>query len=501
MDGPIRLLRPFLWGYFFLVLVLPGALVLWVTLTHFSPQVLNDKLYFSAFMNSLGIASSTALLATLVGGTCAVLVAKFKLPGQKLWKLLLTLPIFFVPYQFALAWSGLLPPGKPSLLFFSPWGVVFVLTGSFYPVALWFSLVALGHLPPEEEESALLVAPPLRVFLKITLPRTGPYVLSAALIIFLLAFSEIGVPTYLGVRVLPGEILTRFAAFYDIPGALNAAFPLVLLGLGLFALEARLLGQGLCFQQRMSERGLCLPPGKFKLPFLFFLGFVVFLFLLLPFGSLIRKALHLNKHALALALRHGGPSLLRSLVYALLGAYLAGLWSLITIYLLKHKRRPFSLVTLLNFFLPPVVLAVGLIYLWKNVSLVYGSAMLLVLGLLARFTFFPYQILASAYAYLDPAAEEAALLCGADPLKILRKILYPQLRRWFYLGTMLFFVFSMNELGLSTMLYPPGGEPLVVKLYTLSVNNPVGVSASLALMNSLGTLALATLLYGKQRGD
>ena len=495
MDCPIRLVRLLLWSYFFLVLVLPGATVLWATLAHFSPSILTDRIYLSSLLHSLSIASATTFLATLIGTFSAVLVAKYKLPGQKLWTLLLSLPILFVPYQFALAWSALLPSGKLSLLLFSPVGVIFVLTGSFYPLAFWLALMGFFSIPPEEEESGLLVAPPRRVFFKITLPRARPYILSAALIIFLLAFSEVGVPTYLGVTVLPCEILTRFAAFYDVPVALTAAFPLTLLGLGLFLLEAAALRRGLCFQQRMSERGLRFTPGIFKGPFLLFLGTVILLFTLVPFWALLQEAAELKD--IILALKHAGGALLRSLFYSLATACLAGLWALGTVYFLKSQRGLFSLVTLLDFFLPPVVLAVGLIYFWQDLPWVYGSTLLLLLGLLARFSFLPQQVLSSAYEHLDPAGEEAALLCGTRPLKVLLKIIYPQLRRWFYLGTMLVFVFSMNELGLSTMLYPPGGEPLVVSLYTLSVNNPVGVSATLALMNSLGTLGLAAFLYWK----
>ena len=65
------------------------------------------------------------------------------------------------------------------------------------------------------EEAALVVASPGRVLRRITLPLVAPAVLSAALMIFVLAVSEFGVPGLLQVRVYTTEVFTAFAALYD----------------------------------------------------------------------------------------------------------------------------------------------------------------------------------------------------------------------------------------------------------------------------------------------
>ncbi len=493
----MKFLRGLIRIYYFLILFLPGLVVVWATLSHLSPKILFDKLYLSAFKQSLLIASSTMVTATSLGTLCAILIARFRFPARRLWIVLHTLPLFFVPYQFALAWSLLLPSGWPSHLLFSPAGVIFVLTGNLYPLAFWFSLVAFVSVPPEEEESALLVRPPRKVFWHITFRRSLPYLTGAALLIFLLAFSEIGVPTYLGVNVLPGEVLTRFAAFYDFHGAMTTAFPLAILSLGLFFLEKHLF-ERLSFPGRIVERGLVFRAGPWQAAAaLFFLISVAMVFLLIPFGALGHKAFNLE--SLSLALSQGWRSLGWSLFYGFLAASLAAVWSFLSRCLIGSREQYLlSWLTLLNFFLPPVILAVGLIYFWGKLSpWLYGTSFLLVAGLLARFSFLPYQILSAAHQNLDPSAEEAAILGGASRLRIVQKILFPQMRKWFYLGLMLVFVFSLNELGLSTLLYPPGAEPLVVRLYTLSVNNPLGVSAALALMNSLTTLGVVIILWRK----
>ena len=54
----------------------------------------------------------------------------------------------------------------------------------------------------------------------ITLPLVAPSVVAAALIIFVLAVSEFGVPGLLRVRVYTTEVFTAFAALYDFSRAI-----------------------------------------------------------------------------------------------------------------------------------------------------------------------------------------------------------------------------------------------------------------------------------------
>ena len=61
----------------------------------------------------------------------------------------------------------------------------------------------------------MMVAPPGRWPRRITLPLAGPSVLAGALVIFVLAVSDFGVPGLLRVRVYTTEVFTAFAALDD----------------------------------------------------------------------------------------------------------------------------------------------------------------------------------------------------------------------------------------------------------------------------------------------
>ncbi len=487
-------LKFLLWLYVLVFLALP-IVILIPGFSGFNLRVF-DRSFLLALKNSFFIASATALLSMVIGFFLALAVGKTAIKKRGAWAILLSLPLFFLPYQFALGWSSLLPPGPLTHLFFSPFGVVFVLSGCFYPVVLWLVLVGLYSISPQEEEAALLFSPPSVVFRKITLPRVLPSLLAGGLLVFLLSLSEMGVATYLGVNVLPTQILTQFSAFYNFKTAFAYCLPLLFIGIVIFALEAGFLRRKLHWREDLSLAPGLVFPSNFAVSAL--LAFVFALFFLLPMASLLKEGLSY----LPSALRWGGKSLLLSLVYSIFAALVVLLWAVPSAFSGKGTEKVgFSYFSLLAFLLPPPALGIGLIYMWGKVPLpVYGTGLLLVFGLAARYSFIAFKVLENSFRNLDPSPMEAAYLCGASPTRVFFRITLPSLKKWVILSFVLIFIFSLNDLNLSTMLYPPGGEPLVVRIYTLSVNSPIGVLSALSLANSFLVIISLIVLFSWRKG-
>ncbi len=458
------------------------------------PALLRDRTFLLSISNSLQIAAAVSLLSLLLALPAALLLAKTDLPASSFLLMLLTLPVFFVPYQFALAWSAALPPSADRLLF-SKAGVILILTGSFLPITLWLTHTALSSIPAEEEETALMVTSPWRVITKISLPKALPAAATGTLLVFLLAFSELGVATYLGVKVISYEVLVQFSAFYNTAAAIAASLPMFAVGLVVFLAELHFIKPTLSFIQRSTPSRLVIKLRRKELALLY-PELLIMIFLLLPFSFLVKQAIT-AKEVLP-ALRQAASGLVKSLIYSSAAGLLATLWSLFA------SRSRFaglhSYSSLLTFLLPPSVVAVGLIYAWNRPGIAlffYATAASLILAYLARFSFLSQKVMETAYSHLDPSGEEAALLSGASRWRIFSKITFPQVRRWALLSFMLVFIFSMNELAASNLLYPPGGEPLVVRLYTFSVNTPLSVCAILALAGSAVSLLMVLLLWFK----
>ena len=102
-----------------------------------------------------------------------------------------------------------------------------VLSLVFYPLVMLATEVALRRVDGRLEEAALMVAPPRRVLWRITAPLVAPSVLAGALIVFVLAVSEFGVPGLLRVNVFTTEVFTAFSALYDFGAATALAVPLL----------------------------------------------------------------------------------------------------------------------------------------------------------------------------------------------------------------------------------------------------------------------------------
>ena len=85
---------------------------------------------------------------------------------------------------------------------------------------------ALRQMDPHLEEAGLITASPGLVLSRITVPLIAPAIGGAALIVFVMAISEFGVPALLRVRVYTTEVFTAFAALFDFGRATALALPL-----------------------------------------------------------------------------------------------------------------------------------------------------------------------------------------------------------------------------------------------------------------------------------
>ena len=204
---------------------------------------------------SLRCALAATVISALLGIPLAWVLARTTLPGRRLLRALVTVPLVLPPVVggvallLAFGRRGLLGPllvEAGAVPAFTTWGVI--LAESF--VALPFLVLsvdgALRALAPAAEEVAgTLGARPLRVFLTVTLPAIGPSVAAGAVLSGARALGEFGATTTFA-GSLPGRTQTVPLAVYallqddpDAAYALSAVLLAVSVGLVL-ALRTRL---------------------------------------------------------------------------------------------------------------------------------------------------------------------------------------------------------------------------------------------------------------------
>ncbi|MQA89337.1 MAG: hypothetical protein GEU90_03735 [Gemmatimonas sp.] len=111
------------------------------------------------------------------------------------------------------------------------------------------------------------------------------------------------------------------------------------------------------------------------------------------------------------------------------------------------------------------------------------------LGLVARYAIIGVRVMAAAVAQSSPTLEEAAAVVGGGPVRTLRRIVLPMHAREILAAWMLTLVFCLRDLDTVVLFYPPGLEPLTVRILTLEANGPPSVIAGLAIAQ-IGVTAL-----------
>ncbi len=190
-----------------------------------------------------------------------------------------------------------------------------------------------------------------------------------------------------------------------------------------------------------------------------------------------------------------GASLWNSLAAAVLAtAAIVGL-GLTAAWAVARRRRWASAVDsalMVGFLTPAAVVGVGIIAVWNRpaTQAVYGSLAVVVLGLVARYAVVGVRALAVVIRQSPAHLEDAAAVFGARFTRRMRRIVLPLHSQGIVAASLFTFAFCLRDLDTVVLFYPPGGEPLTVRIFTLEANGPEPVVAGLAVVQVAATALL-----------
>ena len=208
--------------------------------------MLEDSLYFGAFVNSIKVAAISTLLCLLLGYPMAYGIARAR-PSLRLPLLLLIILPFWTSFLIRVyAWIGILKNNglinnlllstgiidQPLALLHSPVAVYVGIVYSYLPfmiLPLYATLVRMDLTLLEAAED--LGARPFTAFLKVTLPLSLPGIIAGSLLVFVPATGEFVIPDLLGGpdSLMIGKVLwTEFFNNADWPVASAMAVVLLL---------------------------------------------------------------------------------------------------------------------------------------------------------------------------------------------------------------------------------------------------------------------------------
>jgi len=187
---------------------------------------------------------------------------------------------------------------------------------------------------------------------------------------------------------------------------------------------------------------------------------------------------------------------LTSLVVAVAGCLAAVVIALALVFLARRGTRVYRWVSLTFFVIPGAILGIALIGFWNHPGMppLYGTMTLLVVAVVLRYTVLAERTIDAELRNVPVAQEQVARLAGRRESSIALKILCPQILTPVVAGAVAFLLFALRDLDTVVTIYPPGGETLAVRLYTVLANSPRGAQAALSLAQMVLTLPVVLVL-------
>jgi iron(III) transport system permease protein len=500
-----------------------------VTLANFA-RFFSSGLYQKALVNSLIASGATVLGSLALGIPLAYILARVQIPFRTGLISLATLPLILPPFVGAYSWILLL--GRqgslttvlrhvgitlPSII--GPFGVIVTMALSYYPFVLLPLLGALSASDPSVEESALtLGATPLRRLLTITLPLALPTIGAGAIIVFMRAIGNFGVPALLGGEfyVLPTLIYFEVTGNFNLHGAGAIALVSTLFSIGSLLALRWVTGRG-GFVTITSQAKSVVPsthPAARWLGLAF--SIVVIGVSLLPHATVLLSsfaerwaatplptALSLENYRKAFTL--SADAIRNSLVLAAATTALCVIMGSIMAQAAARKHLPgrwlMDITIMLPFVLPGIMVGVAILSAFNGPPFeLAGTGTILLIAYFIRRLPYTFRAGYAALTQTDATLEEASLACGAGQGTTFRRVTLPLIAPSILAGATITFATLLGELTTTLLLYSARWKTISVKIFEFVSYNQTGPASALgALLVAavLVTVFVANRLSGK----
>ena len=166
-------------------------------------------------LDTLLLACLSAALATIVGGSFALLLTSYRVPAPRLLQLLLSLPFLLPAVVLTTELQALLGATALQPLLRGMTGVVFIEGMRWAPLVMWGALAAISALPSEEER-ALRLLPPGSAALRTRAARVRGVLLRMGALVAIFSMTMTEVAGYASVETIGTRIVARMTLGEDL---------------------------------------------------------------------------------------------------------------------------------------------------------------------------------------------------------------------------------------------------------------------------------------------
>jgi iron(III) transport system permease protein len=489
-----------------------------LTLANFA-RFFTSGLYQKALRNSLVASGATVLGSLLLGVPLAYLLARVQVPFKDALVAMGTLPLILPPFVGAYSWILLL--GRHGVLstllrqylgitlpsIIGPFGVILTMTLAYYPFVLLPLLGALSTSDPSVEESALTMgATPLRRLRTVTLPLALPSIGACAIIVFMRAIGNFGVPALLGGEfyVLPTLIYFEVTGNFNLHGAGAIALVSTLFSIGSLLALRWMTGRGgfvtITSQARTVTQsthpmarwlGLAFCASVIGISLLPHATVLLSSFAERWAGTPLPTALSLVNYRRAFTL--SSDAIRNSLVLAVTTTALCVAAGSVMAHTAARKALPgrwlMDVTIMLPFVLPGIMVGVAILTAFNGPPFhLAGTGTILLIAYFIRRLPYTFRAGYAALTQTDPSLEEASLTCGAGQATTFRRVTLPLIAPGVLAGATITFATLLGELTTTLLLYSARWKTISVKIFEFVSYDQTGPASA------LGALLVAAVL-------
>ena len=457
--------------------------------------------------NSVLLCVGVGVVTLVVGAGAGWLVTMYRFPGQRLLNWALVLPLAMPAYVLAYAYTDFLQvtgPLQTLLRELTGWGwrdywfpnirslggAVLVLSAAFYPYV--YVLARAGFAEQSAcalEVSRTLGCTPFAAFRRVGLPLARPAIAAGLAFVMMETLADFGAVAYFELRTFTTGIYRAWYALGSPAAAAQLASLLLLVVLGILAVERRARGRGqfAMASARMFQghrhvltgwRGwvacaACLVPVLLG----FVLPAIVLAWMALGAGDGVRLS--------RLLILTGNTALLGGLASAMI------VLVAVTGLLMANRApggaaRPLLRLAALGYAVPGAVIGVGVLIAvgtfdraanglvaalagsGRTGLILGGTITALVYAYVVRFFAVGFNPLEAGMAKIAPSLGDAARVLGCGPSAVARRVHLPLLRPSLISAALLVLVDVMKELPATLILRPFNFDTLAVEAFQLA---------------------------------
>lgn len=495
-------------------------------------EIFTNASYLHALKNSLFLAFGVTIIITIMCIPMAYGLARTTMPFKKTITALCTFPLIIPTFISATAFiimfgrAGWITQLYNKLGFegmlidpYSMTGIILVQVFFFFPYALW-PLVAAFKISDVslEEASQNLGAKNWLTFIFITFPMAIPGIISSALLIFTVSFSDFGTPIVLApkeLNLLVVEAYREMAGFFNWGGSAILTVVMVLVAAFFFWLQ-NLFTKGKNYGSISGKPKLQKLQTNKKLNTA--LSIYSFLVVLIPVLAVITILLQSVSTTWGNDILPNGYTLshyetifttslnniTNSFVLAIGALVLSVVVStFVSYFVVRQGSAKLDFIASIPLVVPGIAFGIALIQTFNTAPLqLTGTALLLIIAFTIRRL--PYMIRSTmgSMRAIKQDIEEAAVNLGASTLTAAITIIGPLMLPGIAAGSILVFVTVIKETSVSILLAPPEWAPMSLMIFQNIMRAEYYTAAAMSIVLIVLVLILqyfAELLTRKQK--